>query len=53
MIVPPAGVRVLVASRPVDFRKGGDSLAAMAQAVLQQDPFSGTIIVLIVPRRVV
>lgn len=45
MIVPPAGVRVLVASRPVDFRKGGDSLAAMAQAVLQQDPFSGTIIV--------
>ena len=45
MIVPPAGVRVLVASCPVDFRKGGDSLAAMAQAVLQQDPFSGTIIV--------
>ena len=45
MIVPPAGVRVLVASRPVDFRKGGDSLAAMAQAVLRQDPFSGTIIV--------
>lgn len=45
MIVPPAGVRVLVASRPVDFRKGGDSLAAMAQAVLQQDPFSGMIIV--------
>ena len=45
MIVPPAGVRVLVASRPVDFRKGGDSLAAMAQSVLHQDPFSGTIIV--------
>jgi hypothetical protein len=22
MIVPPAGVRVLVATRPVDFRKG-------------------------------
>jgi transposase len=42
---PPAGVRVLIATRPVDFRRGADGLAAMVQSVLQQDPFSGTIFV--------
>jgi hypothetical protein len=41
----PAGVRVLIATRPVDFRRGGDGLAATVQSVLQQDPFSGTIFV--------
>jgi transposase len=47
MIVPPAGVRVLVATatRPVDFRRGADGLAAVVQSVLRQDPFSGTIYV--------
>lgn len=45
MIVPPAGVRVVVATRPVDFRKGAESLAAMAQSVLRQDPYSGVVIV--------
>ena len=45
MIVPPAGVRVLVASRPVDFRRGADSLAALVQTALRHDPFSGTIYV--------
>jgi transposase len=45
MIVPPAGVRVLVAIRPVDFRKGMDGLAALAQETLGQDPFSGTVLV--------
>ena len=34
MIIPPAGVRVVVATRPVDFRKGADGLAAIAQSVL-------------------
>jgi hypothetical protein len=28
MIVPPMSVRVLVATKPVDFRKGMDGLAA-------------------------
>ena len=41
----PPGVRVLVATRPVDFRRGADGLAAMVQSILQQDPFSGTIFV--------
>ena len=45
MIVPRGGVRVLVASRPVDFRKGMDGLAALAKETLAQDPFSGTILV--------
>jgi transposase len=45
MIVAPAGVRVVIATRPGDFRKGADGLAALAQTVLRQDPFSGLIIV--------
>ena len=45
MIAPPAGVRVLMATQPVDFRKGADGLAAIAQHVLREDPFSGTVIV--------
>ena len=38
-------VRVLIAAKPVDFRKGADGLAALAKEVLAQDPFSGAIIV--------
>jgi transposase len=45
MITPAAGVRILVATRPVDFRKGADGLAAIAQHVLGEDPFAGTVIV--------
>ena len=45
MIVPPAGVRVLVATRPVDFRRGADGLTATVETVLRQDPFSGTIFI--------
>jgi len=48
---PPAGVRVLIATRPVDFRRGADGLAATVQSVLQQDPFSGTIFVFRSKRR--
>jgi len=39
MIAPPSGVRVLVAMRPVDFRKGMDGLAAVVKETLVQDPF--------------
>ena len=45
MITIPAGVRVLLATRPVDFRKGAHGLAALAAEVLQEDPFSGVVIV--------
>jgi transposase len=45
MIAVPAGVRVLVATKPVDFRKGGDGLVALVRETLGQDPFSGTVFV--------
>src|SRR5690348_617037 len=45
MINLPAEARVLLATRPVDFRKGAHGLAAVAQEVLAEDPFSGTVIV--------
>jgi transposase len=46
MIVPSGAVRVLVATRPVDFRKGMDGLAALVQESLGCDPYSGVIYVL-------
>lgn len=45
MISIPAGVRVLLATRPIDFRRGAHSLAALAQEVLGEDPFSGVVVV--------
>ena len=38
-------VRVLVATNPVDFRKGMDGLAALVKEQLKGDPFSGAIYV--------
>ena len=35
MILIPPGVRILLATRPVDFRKGMDSLAALVQQPLE------------------
>ena len=32
MIGPASGTRVMVATRPVDFRKGSDALAALVSA---------------------
>ena len=43
MIAASAGVKVLVATKPVDFRKGMNGLAALVQEQLKADPFSGTI----------
>lgn len=45
MIFPSNRVRILVATTPVDFRKGHDGLAAMVQSVLRKDPFTGTVFV--------
>ena len=36
--VPP---RIYIASKPVDFRKGLDGLAALVKEVLKLDPFCG------------
>ena len=45
MILPTGPVRVLIATKPVDFRKGMDGLAAFVKEELRTDPFSGVIYV--------
>lgn len=41
MIAPGGQLRVYVATRPVDFRKGHDGLAAAVQEMFGFDPVSG------------
>ena len=45
MITVPPGMRILLATRPVDFRKGMDGLAALVQQALQADPFAGDVFI--------
>lgn len=45
MIALPAGTRVWLAAGVTDMRKGMDGLAALAQTVLAQNPFSGHVFV--------
>jgi len=45
VITIPTGVRIMLATRPVDFRRGAHSLAALAAASLGEDPFDGALIV--------
>lgn len=45
MIVPPTNVRVLIATKPIDFRKGAMGLAALVEAEFKTNPFSGVIYV--------
>jgi transposase len=45
VIVPAGPVRVMVALKPVDFRKGMDGLAALVREELKADPFGGVIYV--------
>jgi transposase len=45
MITVPAGVRVMVATKPIDFRKGADGLTALVRETLGHDPFDGTIFI--------
>jgi len=46
VIYPSQAVRVVIATKPVDFRKGHDGLAALAERELDLDPHSGIIVVL-------
>jgi len=46
MIGPTGAMRVMVATKPIDFRKGAEGLAALVREVLQADPFDGAICVL-------
>ncbi len=43
MIGPTGAVRVMVATRPVDFRKGAEGLAALVREEMGADPFNGVI----------
>lgn len=45
MIGPSGTVRVLVATKPVDFRKGAEGLAALVREEMGADPFCGTVYV--------
>ena len=42
-MVSPNGMRILVATEAVDFRKGHDGLAAVVQNELGLDPNSGVV----------
>jgi transposase len=41
MIAPGADLKIYMATRPVDFRRGLDGLAAAVQEILGLDPYSG------------
>lgn len=45
MIFPSNRVRIMVATKPVDFRKGHDGLATLVKNELHKDPFTGTVFV--------
>ena len=39
------GLRVMVASKPIDFRKGMDGLASLVTQLLLADPFAGDVFI--------
>ncbi|MER8444725.1 IS66 family insertion sequence element accessory protein TnpB [Mesorhizobium sp. M1066] len=45
MIGPTGAVKVMVAMKPVDFRKGAEGLAALVRETMGADPFSGAVYV--------
>lgn len=45
MIGPSGAIRVMVATKPVDFRKGAEGLAALVRDAMRADPFSGAVYV--------
>jgi len=45
VIGPSGNVRVMVATKPVDFRKGAEGLARLVRETIRADPFSGVVYV--------
>ena len=45
MIGPTGAVRVMMATKPVDFRKGAEGLAVLVRETMAADPFSGAVYV--------
>lgn len=51
MIVLPPQVRIFLARQPTDMRKSFHGLVALTEAVLKQDPLSGSLFVFLNRRR--
>jgi len=45
VIGPTGAVRVMMATKPVDFRKGAEGLAALVREQMAADPFCGAVYV--------
>jgi transposase len=45
VIGPSGNIRVMVATKPVDFRKGAEGLAALVRETIHANPFSGVVYV--------
>jgi len=45
MIIPPGPLKVMVATKPVDFRKGAIGLSALVEHELRLKPFSGVVFI--------
>jgi transposase len=45
VIGPSGNIRVMVATKQVDFRKGSEGLAALVRETMRLDPFSGVVYV--------
>ena len=46
MLVPASAARNVVATQPVDFRRGHDGLAVVVAQELDVDPHSGVVVIL-------
>jgi transposase len=45
-VIGPSGtIRVVLATKPIDFRKGAEGLAALVREAMRADPFSGVVYV--------
>jgi len=51
MIAVTPHMKILLATAPVDFRKGIDGLAAVCKKILEADPFSGCLFVFVNKKR--
>lgn len=45
MIFPSNRLRIIAATKPIDFRKGHDRVASLVKNELHKDPFTGTVFV--------
>ncbi len=45
MIAAPANLKVMVASRPIDFRRGVNGLVALVADALSADPYCGDVFI--------